>query len=164
MSETPKTDAIRITIAAGDWRKESDCTEAALNHAANMEKQLISAKKSEQDCRQIITTYCEEIDGLNKLIAQKDGELRALREVVEKHLPCCHEPDEYSNDCVKHCSACALLKEISTPSPSAVVPKTISMDTAQKLADCLKFAHFTTDLEGKRKEALAQFEAEKGGV
>lgn len=42
-SQTPETDNIRLTIAAGDWIKESDATKFALSHADSLETRLNEA-------------------------------------------------------------------------------------------------------------------------
>lgn len=38
-SQTPETDAISFVIASGDWIKETDCTDCALNHARKLERE-----------------------------------------------------------------------------------------------------------------------------
>lgn len=40
---TPRTHALRLFIAAGDWRKESDCTECALTECEKFERELNEA-------------------------------------------------------------------------------------------------------------------------
>lgn len=67
---TPLTDAVHLAIAAGDWCKESDCTEAALNHARDLERQLAAAKAQiELHCRDWAEDHT------------------ALQELVRKHVP-----------------------------------------------------------------------------
>lgn len=51
-----------------------------------LEAEKLSAQKSEQDCRQIITTYCEEIDGQRLQISQLQAENGKLREALKSQL------------------------------------------------------------------------------
>lgn len=66
---TPRTNAkVKKGLTQGD----------AVKWARELEQELQSAQKSEQDCRQIITTYCEESDGQRLLISQLQEEKARL--------------------------------------------------------------------------------------
>jgi len=134
MSETPKTDKAKFKAYSKDGGANESFEVVDADVCAAIELQLLAtqsrmsaALKSEQDCRQIITTYCEEIDGLNKLIAQKDGELRVLREAIMEARNALATIRSGPTACSGYINDMAdaskwLDDALSTPSPSAVVP------------------------------------------
>lgn len=44
-SDTPRTDAVSLTIESGDWNSEKDCTDCALHHAGQLERELNEARE-----------------------------------------------------------------------------------------------------------------------
>ena len=84
--QTPLTDAIRLTIAAGDWIKESDATDAALFHAESLELKLqetvLWIEKSNT------AQYAQELElKLQEAERQRD-EAKAKLKTIHKELGC----------------------------------------------------------------------------
>ena len=61
---TPRTDAVRLTIAAGDWNKESDTIKYALDHADQLERELTLAHAD-------VAAMREELDKVERKSSEK---------------------------------------------------------------------------------------------
>jgi len=55
-SETPRTNGLRLFIAAGDLRKESDCTQCALAECEKFELEINQLRADLKQCAETLKT------------------------------------------------------------------------------------------------------------